>query len=110
VSELLNLMDSMSGIRDDRTPAIPDRTRDFIEAMTLATADEILEFLHAAIDRDWMEVPVWIRNLAYRLACLQRPDDPQLLAEASADLLCFGPDWDGIAGELKRKAERLAGG
>lgn len=38
----------------------------------------------------------WARNLAYRLACLQRPDDPRLLREAAADLLCFGPDWENV--------------
>ncbi|MFE6806969.1 hypothetical protein ACFVEN_35750 [Streptomyces sp. NPDC057681] len=34
-----------------------------------------------------MAMPVWARNLAFRLACLQRPDDPELLREAAADLL-----------------------
>ncbi|MEU5671160.1 hypothetical protein ACGF3C_09520 [Micromonospora sp. NPDC047762] len=46
-------------------------------------------------------------NLAYRLACLQRPDDLDLLREAAADLLSFGPDWDDHAERLKDQANRL---
>jgi hypothetical protein len=54
-----------------------------------------------------MALPPWARNLAYRLACLQRPDDPQLLREAASDLLSFGPDWDTFAEDLKRRAAEL---
>ncbi|MFC9496163.1 hypothetical protein [Streptomyces sp. NPDC056982] len=49
------------------------------------------------------------RSLAFRLACLQRPDDPELLREATADLLSFGPDWDDFAEDLKARATRLDG-
>ena len=49
---------------------------------------------------DWTALPPWARNLAHRLACLQRPDGPGLLREAAADLLCRGPDWDAQAEEL----------
>ncbi|GAA3002638.1 MULTISPECIES: hypothetical protein [unclassified Streptomyces] len=31
----------------------------------------------------------------------QRPDDPRLLREAAAGLLCFGPDRDASADEFK---------
>ncbi|MEV5512333.1 hypothetical protein AB0L50_05145 [Streptomyces flaveolus] len=54
-----------------------------------------------------MGLPPWARNPAYRLACLQRPDDPELLREAAADLLCFGPDWDAEAEDLERRAAEL---
>lgn len=63
--------------------------------------------LRTVLDEDWIGLPVWARNLAYRLACLQKPDDPSLLREAAADLLAFGPDWDHIATELKNQAEEL---
>ncbi|MET7663965.1 hypothetical protein ABZT45_38720 [Streptomyces sp. NPDC005356] len=62
-----------------------------------------------ALAENWMAMPVWARNLAFRLACLQRPDDPELLREAAADLLSFGPDWDHFAEELKARATRLDG-
>lgn len=81
--------------------------RDFIEKLTFATADEILAMLRELLAEDWMALPPWARNLAYRLACLQRPDDPRLLREAAADLLCFGPDWDAFAEDLKRRAAEL---
>jgi hypothetical protein len=63
--------------------------------------------LRRVLSDDWMGLPVWARNLAYRLACLQRPDDPGLLREAAADLLSFGPDWDDITEELKARSARL---
>ncbi|MGC5396727.1 hypothetical protein ACPXCP_13355 [Streptomyces sp. DT20] len=86
---------------------ISEAGRDFIEKLTFATADEILTMLRELLAEDWMALPPWARNLAYRLACLQRPDDPRLLREAAADLLCFGPDWDVFAEDLKRRAAEL---
>ncbi|MFC3893703.1 hypothetical protein ACFOWZ_19695 [Lentzea rhizosphaerae] len=68
---------------------------------------EILAALRDVRAADWMALPVWARNPAYRLACLQRPDDPELLREAAADLLSFGPDRDETAEELKPRATRL---
>ncbi|MFJ3530746.1 MULTISPECIES: hypothetical protein [unclassified Streptomyces] len=89
---------------------ISEAGRDFIEKLTFATADEILTMLRELLAEDWMALPPWARNLAYRLACLQRPDDPPLLREAAADLLCFGPDWDAFAEDLKRRAAELEQG
>ncbi|MET8824400.1 hypothetical protein ABZX40_07560 [Streptomyces sp. NPDC004610] len=84
-----------------------DAARDYVEQLTFATADEILAMLREVLTEDWMALPPWARNLAYRLACLQRPDDPRLLREAAADLLSFGPDWDTHAEDLKRRAAEL---
>ncbi|MEK8106423.1 hypothetical protein NKG94_16590 [Micromonospora sp. M12] len=81
--------------------------RDFTEQVTFATADEIVVMLREVLTDDWMALPPWARNLAYRLACLQRPDNPELLREAAADLLSFGPDWDDHAERLKDQANRL---
>ncbi|MEU6541641.1 hypothetical protein [Streptomyces sp. NPDC047000] len=86
---------------------VNEAARDFVEQLTFATADEILAMLRDVLAEDWMALPPWARNLAYRLACLQRPDDPRLLREAAADLLCFGPDWDTFAQDLKRRAAEL---
>ena len=80
----------------------------FIEELTFAEADVILAMLHElspnAIDG---YLPVWVRNLAYRLVLLQRPDDPELLREAAQSLWMHGPDWDAIAAELQRRADEL---
>jgi hypothetical protein len=54
-----------------------------------------------------MGLLVCARNLAFRLACLQRPDHPALYREAVADLLSFGPDWDDEARALLQHAETL---
>jgi hypothetical protein len=68
-----------------------------------------MEFLETALSRDVLLVPVWIRNLAYRLACLQQPDNPSLLRRAAADLRFVGPDWNNVADELMQRAESLEG-
>ncbi|RKN49756.1 hypothetical protein D7193_32315 [Micromonospora costi] len=66
--------------------------------------------LDVMLEEDWMGLPVWARNLAFRLACLQRPEDVELLRVAACDLHAFGPDWDAIAAELHRRADRLEAG
>ncbi|MEU7756805.1 hypothetical protein [Micromonospora sp. NPDC049171] len=52
-------------------------------------------------------LPVWVRNLAYRLVLLQRPNQPALMREAAASLYLHGPDWDDLAAELRRQADAL---
>ncbi|MDT0344786.1 hypothetical protein [Streptomyces litchfieldiae] len=83
----------------------------FIEELTFADADSILAMLYElcpqAVDG---HLPVWVRNLAYRLVLLQRPDEPALLREAAENLWLHGPDWDDIAAELTRRAEALEAG
>jgi hypothetical protein len=91
---------------DANHQGVPDEVREFIEAVTFASPEEILQSLRRVLSDDWMGLPVWARNLSYRLVCLQRPDDPGLLREAAADLLCSGPDWDDIAEELRARSAR----
>lgn len=91
----------------DAGSCLPDAARAFVEAVTFADADAILAGLRGELAADWMAMPVWARNLAYRLACLQRPDDPALLREAAADVFSFGPDWDDAAHALWRRADEI---
>ncbi|MFE1878089.1 hypothetical protein ACFW9N_45910 [Streptomyces sp. NPDC059496] len=79
----------------------------FVEAVTFADPDELLAVLRQVIAENWIGLPPWARNLAYRMACLHRPDDAELLREAAHDLLAFGPDWDEDAEELLRRADLL---
>ncbi|GAA5074445.1 hypothetical protein [Streptomyces similanensis] len=85
--------------------------RYFIEELTFADADSILAMLRElsphVVDG---HLPVWVRNLAYRLVLLQRPDEPTLLREAAENLWLHGPDWDDIAADLKRRADSLEPG
>ena len=81
----------------------------FIEELTFADADDILAMLRELKNEDWLGLPVYVRNLAYRLVCLQKPDDPVVLREAGADLYLFGLDWDDIAADLEERAARLGG-
>jgi hypothetical protein len=80
----------------------------FVEELTFADADSILAMLHElcphVVDGS---LPVWVRNLAYRLVLLQRPDEPALMREAAQNLWLHGPDWDDIAADLTRRADAL---
>ncbi|MEV6366358.1 hypothetical protein AB0L86_05635 [Micromonospora musae] len=82
----------------------------FVEVVTFASADEIVAMLEVMLEEDWMGLPVWARNLAFRLACLQRPEDAELLHWAANDLRAFGPDWNTIAVELHHRADQLEAG
>ncbi|MDX3539647.1 hypothetical protein PV721_36055 [Streptomyces sp. MB09-01] len=88
-----------------------DRQHDealFIGELTFASADAILAMLRelcpSLVDG---YLPVRIRNLAYRLVLLQRPDEPALMREAAGSLYAHGPDWDDIAADLERRAAVL---
>ncbi|WP_432752076.1 hypothetical protein ACE1OA_01530 [Streptomyces sp. JL2001] len=87
------------------------REHHFVEELTFADADSLLamvrELCPHLVDG---HLPVWVRNLAYRLALLQRPEDPVLIREAARNLWLHGPDWDGIAAELEQRTEALEAG
>ncbi|MET8451092.1 hypothetical protein [Streptomyces sp. NPDC005209] len=83
----------------------------FVEELTFADAEDIVAMLrelspHGVDGR----LPVWVRNLAYRLVLLQRPDEPALMREAAESLWLHGPDWDDIAADLVRQADFLEAG
>ncbi|WP_164842760.1 hypothetical protein [Actinoplanes solisilvae] len=82
-------------------------TRDFIEVLTFAPAEEIVSMLRISRDENYLGLPVWARNLAFRLACLQRPGDAALLRDAGRDLMMFGPDWDDIATSMLHRADAM---
>ena len=82
----------------------------FVEQVTFAPADDIRRMLREVLAADWMGLPPWARNLSYRLACLQQPDDADLLEAAATDLYSFGPDWDDQAERLGTAAERVRAG
>jgi hypothetical protein len=80
----------------------------FVEELTFADADTILAMLRElcphVVDG---QLPVWLRNLAYRLVLLQLPDEPKPMREAAENLWLHGPDWDNIAADLTRRADAL---
>lgn len=80
----------------------------FVEELTFADADAIVAMLRDLSPR-LVEgrLPGWVRNLAYRLAILQRPDDPALLREAADSLYLHGPVWDDVAADFRRRADAL---
>ncbi|MGW2398682.1 hypothetical protein ACWCYY_19230 [Kitasatospora sp. NPDC001664] len=93
------------------TPGCPVRDHDevyFVEELTFADAGTILAMLRALCPH-YVDghLPVWLRNLSYRLILLQRPDEPDLMREAALNLDFHGPDWDPIAAELRRRADAL---
>ncbi|UQX03054.1 hypothetical protein [Streptomyces sp. RerS4] len=78
----------------------------YVETIIYADPDEILAMLRTLKAENFIGLPSWARNLAYRIVCLQRPDDAVVLREAADDLLAFG-DWDEIAEGLQAEADRL---
>lgn len=82
----------------------------FIEVLTFSASTEIMQFLDEMYMKDFTALPVWLRNLAFRLACLQEPNNPGLLRKAAADLECFGPDWDDMVAELRNRAKAMEDG
>ncbi|HYO52431.1 hypothetical protein [Archangium sp.] len=107
MTSLLELFDS---IPPEPGPERSEAEYRFIEQLTFSSAQEILGFLDGALERDLLLVPVWMRNLAYRLACLQEPGNTALLRRAASDLRFVGPDWNDPAHELVRRAEALEAG
>lgn len=81
----------------------------FVEQLTFADADTIIGMLRELCpgNVDGL-LPVWIRNLAYRLIVLQRPDDVVQLRAAALNLEAHGPSWDDIAEELSARADALS--
>ncbi|MEW1912561.1 hypothetical protein AB0442_29695 [Kitasatospora sp. NPDC085895] len=83
----------------------------FLEELTFADPDAVLAMLRELsphlVDG---HLPVRMRNLAYRLVLLQCPDEPELLREAADNLYLHGPSWDGIAADLRRRADALDSG
>ncbi|GHE27334.1 hypothetical protein GCM10018781_79920 [Kitasatospora indigofera] len=96
-----------------RTPecGLEHREFYFVEELTFADADAILammrELCPQMVDG---HLPVWVRNLAYRLGLLQRPDEPVLMREAALNLSMHGPDRDDIAEDLRNRADALEAG
>jgi hypothetical protein len=76
----------------------------FVEILTFSSWSDIIHMFDTVPERDIIELPVWARNLAFRLACLQQPNNPEILRRAANDLLLFGPDWDQIAEDLELRA------
>lgn len=108
MSDLTRLMSQISvGGVDGGAMGIPVEVQHFIEKLTFADPDDIWDSLQASLAEDWMALPVWARNLAFRLLCLQRPDDAEILGQAGSDLLSFGPDWDEFAEKLMARSEEL---
>ncbi|MFF8747280.1 hypothetical protein [Streptomyces californicus] len=83
----------------------------FVEELTFADADAIVSMLRELCPNlvDGL-LPVWMRDLAFRLVLLQRPDEPALLREAAQNLWLHGPDWDSVAAGLTQQADVLETG
>jgi len=104
MTSLIELFDS---IPPEPGPEQSEAEHRFIERLTFSSAQEILDFLDSVLKRDLLLIPVWMRSLPYRLACLQEPENAALLRRAAADLQFVGPDWNDEAEELLRRAEAL---
>ncbi|MDK9494617.1 hypothetical protein QEZ40_002295 [Streptomyces katrae] len=97
-------------VPENRVDTPPERFGEaefaYVETIIYADPDEILAMLRTLKAENFIGLPSWARNLAYRIVCLQRPDDAAVLREAAEDLFAFA-DWDEIAEELVARADRL---
>ncbi len=80
----------------------------FLELLAFSSFGEIVSFLDDADANYYLELPLWSRFLAYRLACLLEPSDVQIRQRAAAGLKVFGPDWDFQAEVLQKEAKDLS--
>jgi hypothetical protein len=82
----------------------------FIEQLTFSAFEDIHEMIDIVFySNDYLAVPVWLRNLAFRLACLLEPSNAAIRRNAAADLRAFGPDWDDRADQIEREADEIDG-
>ncbi len=105
MSELTAVMLKMLKAKDKRERLKAEHR--FIETLMFSDFNEIVAMLDKALADDWIGVPVWARNLAFRFACLLEPKNAEIRRRAAADLRCFGPDWDEKADRLDREADEL---
>src|SRR5262245_34738326 len=102
LKEALNMI-----LNEDDCEKKIESERRFTEILTFSNSVEIFDMLNQVLSDDWMILPVWIRNLSFRLICLQEPNNPEIRKRAAADLRCFGPDWDSEADRLEREAAEI---
>ncbi|WP_224361132.1 hypothetical protein [Hyalangium versicolor] len=107
---MVSLSELFLRIPDTSGPERSEAEHQLVEVLTFSSSHDISEFLDEMSARDFTALPVWLRNLAFRLACLQDPDNPTLLRKAAADLECFGPDWDDKVADLRQRALKLERG
>jgi hypothetical protein len=106
---MASLLELYSQFPDTSDSAYFNAEHRFVEKLTFSSAKDIVEFMDEIYEKDFTGFPVWLRNLAFRLACLQEPNNASILWKAAVDLECFGPDWDDLAEDLRRRVEELEG-
>ncbi len=106
IQETKVFLDAISGKQNLKDREEIETTYRFIEVLTFSSKKDIEEMLAYFLGKDFLGLPVWVRNLAYRLACLQDPEDKELLKAAAYDLQSFGPDWDSEATKLLKEASK----
>ena len=79
----------------------------FVEQLTFSEPGEILALIKEDYENTHLSLPPWIRNLAFRLACLLAPNDAQLRRQAAIALRLYGPDYARQADDLDEEAAAL---
>lgn len=73
------------------------------EVLAFSKFSELIAFLDEIDEKYFIETPVWIRLLAYRLACLLEPNNIEIRQRAIIGIRTFGPDWDSEAERLEKE-------
>ena len=84
---------------------------DFVEYIAYADTEEIKSMLEALLNEEWLSLPVWARTIAYRLICLQEPQNTEILRRAIFDMRCFfDPEWDHLSARLEQELHQIEQG
>lgn len=78
-----------------------------MEQLTFKSSAEIMVMIDYAHEHYFLELPILVRNLAFRLAILQDPENVSLLERAASDLSLFSPDWDEEVKKLDQRIKNL---
>lgn len=106
MNPLIALMRQM--VKTSACDEVQEIEHHFLELLAFSDFKEITSFLDDADANYYLELPLWSRILAYRLACLLEPSNVEIRRRAAAGLKVFGPDWDLQAEALQREAEDLS--
>jgi hypothetical protein len=100
--------------RNPDYPATVEAQGDFVEELSVASADEVRRFAERMSEiasgppgESLFSLPVWVHILVYRLLTLHYPNDASIWQRAANACALFGPDFREQADEFERKARAL---
>lgn len=104
MSQLINSLHQLIRLEDCSATLETERREG--ELLAFCEYSELMAFLDEIDEKYFLETPIWIRLLVYRLACLLAPDNIEIRQRAIIGIRTFGPDWDSEAEKLEKEINR----